>query len=951
MTTRTVGLALVVLALVAPAADANLTPAAEQLLRATPGLRVSDSADRVVFYGKPMNHAETPEAAAAEWLEQNAGAFGHAIDLVPTQAFDVHYGEFTVFWYTPTFGGTPLEEGQARVLVRNDPDGSRVVYAACHELRVPDPTREDGGYPAIRMRPQSALAFVRTLPEYHDVEWQLPELVILNEHRLGDELVSVRAWRVTGSNHARPIPTSVSVYVDAAEPRVAAVRNNIHHVDIEGDVSGLATPGLLPDTFSNPPIPTLLQRLEVTTPGGESGVTDSHGSFTIPFAGTGPVDVSGTLAGPWVAVNNSAGPNLSVTESVTPPGPLLLELNPSPSEFTTAQVNGFVHTNLIHDMFKEFGPDFTPIDIQLPCNVNLADECNAFFDSSPLSMGFFNAGGGCVNTAFSSVVAHEYGHFIVNRLGLSQGAFGEGFGDTMAIVLYGSGLMGQGFEGPGTVVRDIPGANVQYPCPSTAIHFCGQILGGCWYDMKIRFEAELGGALGLDATRQLAVDWAQITLGGQGSNSAHPDTAIEVLTMDDDDGDIENGTPNYELICEAFAAHSIDCPPLPPIAFVFPDGRPELVDDSQPTTVRVDVIGITSTPLPDSAVQHVSFNGGPFTSSPMTSIGVDEYLLTVPAMQCGDTVEYFVTAESTAGDTVGSPADAPATAYFATMGDEIAIIVDEAMETDPGWTVGAPGDDATTGIWERVDPNGTAAQPGEDHTDAGTLCWVTGQAPPGSGQGTNDVDDGSTTLLTAIYDVSGGNARISYWRWYANDTGASPGNDVFVIEISNQGGAPGSWVEVETVGPDTEESSGGWFYHEFWVADLVPLSDQVQLRFIASDLGSGSIVEAAIDDFRIEQVECLPSTFVRGDCNQDAQLAVADAVLLLAEILGTFPTGGVSCEDACDANDDGLLDISDAVTLLNFLFVGGTTLPAPTTCGEDPGLPDALDCELGSACD
>ena len=36
--------------------------------------------------------------------------------------------------------------------------------------------------------------------------------------------------------------------------------------------------------------------------------------------------------------------------------------------------------------------------------------------------------------------------------------------------------------------------------------------------------------------------------------------AIEVLTVDDDDGDLGDGTPHYAEICAAFAAHSIDCP-------------------------------------------------------------------------------------------------------------------------------------------------------------------------------------------------------------------------------------------------------------------------------------------------------------------------------------------------------------------------------------------------------
>lgn len=42
--------------------------------------------------------------------------------------------------------------------------------------------------------------------------------------------------------------------------------------------------------------------------------------------------------------------------------------------------------------------------------------------------------------------------------------------------------------------------------------------------------------------------------------SAHAQTVIEVLTVDDDDADLSNGTPNcQDIICPAFSAHSLPC--------------------------------------------------------------------------------------------------------------------------------------------------------------------------------------------------------------------------------------------------------------------------------------------------------------------------------------------------------------------------------------------------------
>ncbi len=60
--------------------------------------------------------------------------------------------------------------------------------------------------------------------------------------------------------------------------------------------------------------------------------------------------------------------------------------------------------------------------------------------------------------------------------------------------------------------------------------------------------------------------------------------------------------------------------------------------------------------------------------------------------------------------------------------------------------------------------------------------------------------------------------------------------------------------------------------------------------------------------------------FLRGDATGDGVINLADAVKVL-ELL--FTTGGeAACPDAFDANDDGVLNISDAVTVLRHLFAG-----------------------------
>jgi hypothetical protein len=81
------------------------------------------------------------------------------------------------------------------------------------------------------------------------------------------------------------------------------------------------------------------------------------------------------------------------------------------------------------------------------------------------------------------------------------------------------------------------------------------------------------------------------------------------------------------------------------------------------------------------------------------------------------------------------------------------------------------------------------------------------------------------------------------------------------------------------------------------------------------------------------------SFFRRGDANGDEKLDISDAVSVLGYLfLGTE----VSCEDAADADDSGDLLITDGIVLLMHLFSGTETIPAPY---PEPGLdpnPDFL---------
>jgi len=76
-----------------------------------------------------------------------------------------------------------------------------------------------------------------------------------------------------------------------------------------------------------------------------------------------------------------------------------------------------------------------------------------------------------------------------------------------------------------------------------------------------------------------------------------------------------------------------------------------------------------------------------------------------------------------------------------------------------------------------------------------------------------------------------------------------------------------------------------------------------------------------------------PGVFIRGDCNRDARVDIADA---LKSLLILFAAGqSAPCGEACDANADSQHDLSDAISLLVALFQRGPVPPAPyPACGR-----------------
>ena len=318
---------------------------------------------------------------------------------------------------------------------------------------------------------------------------------------------------------------------------------------------------------------------------------------------------------------------------------------------------------------------------------------------------------------------------------------------------------------------------------------------------------------------------------------------MEVLVADDDDGDISNGTPHFNEINQAFNNHGIGS-----ILFLTLSFSHTPLDDTQDTLnvypVIFDISGISA---PDSVTVHYSTdNLQTVIALPTTEITTGTYQADIPPQSAGSIVDYFITVlDPLSNMTLRFPANGT---YSFLVGYN-QVLLDE-LENESGWTVGAPDDNATTGVWDRDDPEPTfvgnvMVQSGNDHTPTGIQCFVTDHRA-GQTAGSFDVDNGKTTLFSPLYDMTSLDSPVfRYYKWYTNEKGASPGQDFWVVDISNDGGQ--SWVNVE----NTNVPTNGWEKVQFRVSDYVTPTDQIQLRFIASDYNPGSLVEALIDDIAI----------------------------------------------------------------------------------------------------
>lgn len=336
-----------------------------------------------------------------------------------------------------------------------------------------------------------------------------------------------------------------------------------------------------------------------------------------------------------------------------------------------------------------------------------------------------------------------------------------------------------------------------------------------------------------------------------------------------------------------------------PLTIAYPQGIPTNIAPTGGSFNLTSTLASGQTIAAGGAQLIYNTGGATNHSLPLQPTGAGTWKAAFPTLACPSNVGFAIQFTLAGGAVVRDPASGLRTATVSN--GEITDFSDTMESGTAGWTVGATGDNATLGLWERGNPVGTAAQPEDDHTVDGVSAWITGLGAVGGTVGAADVDGGTTTLTSpTLNGLAVTDPVLSFYVWYSNTAGSAPGLDSMPISLSNNAGT--SWAQVDLV----TASPGVWTEKRIRVADFMTPTAQMRLRFQARDLDAGSIVEAGVDDLRMVAVDCTANR--PADLNGDGIVNGSD----LAVMLSQWGSAG-----SADITGDGTVGGADLAALLS----------------------------------
>lgn len=747
--------------------------------------------------------------------------------------------------FDQVIGGVPVYHGRAFVVFG---ESGRVMAMGS------DFFPHEGPVPAAALSASDALA-AASVSLGADIRTDLPTetKLFLVPVPSGEQYALTPAWQARFTTD-EPFG-EWNTLVDAVSGAILSRANEVEAINVTGNVDAHTQDFSYCDGISV----RSMANLTVSVSGGGNDQTDQNGDFDITHGGATPVTINAQLLGRNFNVNrfSGLGADASFSGSATPGVPAQITWT-SPSA-RQDEIDTYFHAERAHQFMIDVDPTFDSVALPRPMTATVGRTdgfCpgNAWYSIGGKNINFCEAGGGYENTGeMGNVIYHEYGHGVSSELyvfhgsSLPTGDMHEGNSDIIANFINRIPVIGYGFSTCATGIRNSDN-DLQWPSDNDGGHWGGQIIAGFYWDSWQSLLGALPQAQADDAAWQ---GWHNARALGTPLNQQ--DQVTWTFIADDDNANLNDGTPHYAHFQLGAANHNFSYPAVTVGVFIAHDKLPHSTDGSLGYDVTADIVPAGVTLDSGSLEVHYRVNGGGWQTLAMAATGnPDEYTAHIPALSNFSEVDYYIRAADTMANETTDPDGAPGAFHSF----DVCYGYDNGESGPGGWTLGLPGDTAFRGQWELVDPVPTLAQPGDDSTPgAGTMAFITGQcgAPNCTGScvmpqenACSDVDFGFTTLLSPVYDLTGATAaKIKYDRWFTNNTGSSPNFDHWLVQASNNGGA--SWTTIE----DTQVSNPAWVSVETDLVALFGTLGQVRIKFIGQDTGNDSVVECGVDEFRI----------------------------------------------------------------------------------------------------
>jgi len=388
---------------------------------------------------------------------------------------------------------------------------------------------------------------------------------------------------------------------------------------------------------------------------GVSGTfyTDAKGQFSIPVTLTTPYTVTVQFNGKHITdVTPFQGNRVSASVPVTPGTPATIQLlSSTASEWDRSQSTTYWAVNDINEWVRGIiVPNPSALDTlsRINSRVNYNRTCNATYSSGSHLMTFYAAGGSCNNTAFGTIVYHEWGHGIDNVFGgiTQTDGLSEGWGDIMAMYRSGQPIVGVGFRTNNSAIRT--GLNTRtYPVGGTSVHAKGETWMGFAWDVRTNLVNSLGNTAGV-----LVAD--RIVIGSVVANARNqPAAVLAVFIADDNDSNLNNGTPHYTQLSAAAKKRTLPFPELK-LGTISHIGLKSTTDQLSARLVSAKVVANSGS---FTKVELVYDDGsGAKRRNMVPSKTNSDMIALLPGVLSPKTVNYHIEAKHSTGPVVRMPA-------------------------------------------------------------------------------------------------------------------------------------------------------------------------------------------------------------------------------------------------------------------------------------------------------